>query len=76
MEDNLFDARLGVIDTIRGILLDLADINSVEEPQRADLIEQMGDVADMILDVLNLQIVSYDEKTNEVVAKLELAPIQ
>lgn len=76
MEDNLFDARLGVIDTIRGVLLDLADINSVEEAQRADLIEQMGDVADMILDVLNLQIVSYDEKTNEVLAKLELAPIQ
>lgn len=76
MEDNFFDARLGVIDTIRGVLLDLADIESVEEPQRADLIEQMGDVADMILDVLNLQIVSYDEQTNEVIAKLELAPIQ
>ena len=76
MEDNLFEARLGIIDTVRGVLLDLADINSVEEAQRADLIEQMGDVADMILDVLGLQVVSYDELNNEVMAKIELTPIQ
>ena len=76
MEDNLFDARLGIIDTIRGVLLELADIDSVEEPTKVELVEQMGDVADMILEVLNLQVVSYNEETNEVVAKIDLAPIQ
>lgn len=76
MEDNLFDARLGIIDTIRGVLLELADIDSVEETARVELVEQMGDVADMLLEVLNLQVVSYNEETHEVVAKIELAPIQ
>lgn len=76
MEDNIFDARLGIIDTIRGILLELADIDSVEESNKVELVEQMGDVADMILEVLNLQVVSYDEATHEVIAKIELAPIQ
>ena len=76
MEDNLFEARLGIIDTIRGVLLELADINSLEESQRAEMVEQMGDLADMILDVLNLQVMSYDENSNEVVAKIDLAPIQ
>ena len=37
------------------------------------LVEQMDDVAEMLLDVLGFDVVSYDEATGEIVAKLILA---
>lgn len=76
MEDSLAEARLGVIDTIRGVLLELADIESVEGDNRVQLVEQMGDVADMILEVLEFDVVGFDETSNEITAKLRLQPIQ
>lgn len=75
MENNLADARLGIIDTIRGILLDLADIDSVDEASRVELVEQMGDVANFILEVLEFEVTAFDEETNQVQAKLSLPPI-
>lgn len=75
MDNNISDARLGIIDTIRGVLLDLADVDSVDEADRVELVEQMGDVADFILEVLRFEVISYDEATKEVTAKLALEPI-
>jgi hypothetical protein len=76
MENNLSDARLGVIDTIRGVLLDLADIDSVEEAQRVELVDQMGDVANFILEVLGFEVVTFDEETNQIEARISLPPIE
>ncbi len=75
LEDNLTDARLGVIDTVRGMLLELGGIDELKGDERIVLIEQMGDVADMILDVLQLNVLSFDEETGTITATLHLDPI-
>ena len=75
LEDELTDARLGVIDTVRGMLLELGGIDELKGDERIVLIEQMGDVADMILDVLQLNILSFDEETGTITATLHLDPI-
>ena len=75
LEDNLTDARLGVIDTVRGMLLELGGIDELKGDERIVLIEQMGDVADMIFDVLQLNVLSFDEETGTITATLHLDPI-
>ena len=75
LEDELTDARLGIIDTVRGMLLELGGIDELKGDERIVLIEQMGDVADMILDVLQLNILSFDEETGTITATLHLDPI-
>lgn len=75
MDDNIFDARLGIIDTIRGILMDLAESDEPNESARLDMMESLGDVANLILEVLNLEIIGYDEESGQVTATLDLAPI-
>lgn len=75
MDNNLADARLGIIETIRGVLLELADIDSLEEALKIEMIEQLGDVANFILEVLEFEVTAFDEGTNQVQAKLILPPI-
>lgn len=76
MDNNLADARLGIIETIRGVLLELADIDSVDEASKVELVEQMGDVANFILEVLEFEVTGYDEDSHQVQAKLSLQPIE
>ena len=76
MEANLFDARLGIIDTVRGVLMDLADTDGLDDAARLEVIENMGDLANLIMEVLNLEVTAYDEASGKVTATLDLAPIQ
>lgn len=75
MSGEIFDARLGVLDTIRGILLDLADIDNAPEDDRADLVDRMGDVANLILEVLDFDVVEYEEKSGALTATMKLEPL-
>lgn len=75
LESDLADARLGVIDTVRGILLEIGGIDEIKGQERIALIENMGDITDLILEVLQLEVISFDEETGTVTATLHLDPI-
>jgi len=60
---NLSDARLGVIDTLRGVLLDLADYQDLPAEQKTETLDNIGEVVNIMLDVLDFQIVDFDPTT-------------
>lgn len=55
---NEYEARLAIQTVIRDVLLDLS-----EEPLSPDETELMGDVADMILEALELEVVGVNDPT-------------
>jgi len=75
MSGEIFDARLGVLDTIRGILLDLADVDNAPEDDRPELVDRMGDVANLILEVLDFEVVEYQEGAGTLTATMKLEPL-
>lgn len=74
LDDEIVDARLALIDMIRGVMLYHAAIDEIEdEQQQAEIVETVGDLADLLLEALNLEIVAVDG--NFITARLELEPI-
>lgn len=61
---NVFEARLAIIERIRDCLLDLADeggeAEALDDAAYLDMEASMADAAEILLDALELQVVSVD----------------
>lgn len=53
---NTNEARLGIIDTITDVLLDLSDDEELTDDERDNLREAMADAADLICEALDLEV--------------------
>jgi hypothetical protein len=70
---SIHEAQLIIVEIIQGVLLDLADFESMDDEQKQEFADQMADVAEIIIEALSFEVTSYDEETGEVAAKLSLA---
>lgn len=63
IEKNLASARLALLEQLKGELMILmgVDINSLSKQELAQQLNEVGDVADAILDALQLTVVQYKD---------------
>lgn len=75
IEKNLASARLALLEQLKGELMILmgVDINSLSKQELAQQLNEVGDVADAILDALQLTVVQY--KDGVVTATIEVGEL-
>lgn len=63
IEKNLASARLALLEQLKGELMILmgVDINSLSKQELAQQLNEVGDVADAILEALQLKVVQYKD---------------